>query len=74
SLDRIINYILVGGWPAAIGMNEKQGILLSKEYLKTVLNEDIYKVDNIKRYSHKVELLLRSLARNESTTVTNRTL
>lgn len=74
SLDRIINYVLVGGWPAAIGMNEKQAGLLSKEYIKTVLNEDIYKVDNIKRDGHKVELLLRSLARNESTTVTNKTL
>ena len=74
SLDRIINYILVGGWPAAIGMSEKQGMLLSKEYIKTILSEDIYKVDDIKRDSHKVELLLRSLARNESTTVTNKTL
>ena len=73
-LDRIINHILVGGWPAAIGMNEKQGMLLSKEYIKTVLTEDIYKVDNIKRDGHKVELLMRSLARNESTTVTNKTL
>ena len=71
SLDRIINYILVGGWPAAIGMDEKQGTLIPKEYIKTILSEDIYKVDNTKRDSHKVELLLRSLARNESTTATN---
>ncbi len=74
SLDRIINYVLVGGWPAAIGINEKQGMLLAKEYIKTILSEDIYRVDNIKRDSHKVELLLKSLARNESTTVTNKTL
>ena len=74
SLDRIINYVLVGGWPGSIGMSEKQGMLLSKEYIKTVLTEDIYKTDDIKRDSHKVELLLRSLARNESTTVTNKTL
>ena len=74
NLDAIINYVLVGGWPASINMTEKQGTLLSKEYIKSVLSEDIYKVDNIKRDAHKVELLLRSLARNESTTVTNRTL
>lgn len=74
SLDTLIKYILVGGWPAAIGMDEKQGMLLSREYIKTVLSEDIYKVDNVKRDGHKVELLLRSLARNESTTVTNKTL
>ena len=41
---------------------------------KSVLNEDIYKVDNVKRDKHKVELLLKSLARNEATTVTNKTL
>ena len=74
NLDAIINYVLVGGWPASINMTEKQGTLLSKEYIKSVLSEDIYKVDNIKRDAHKVELLLRSLARNESTTVTNKTL
>lgn len=74
NLDAIINYVLVGGWPASMNMTEKQGTLLSKEYIKSVLSEDIYKVDNIKRDAHKVELLLRSLARNESTTVTNKTL
>lgn len=74
SLDAIINYVLVSGWPQSMNMTEKQGILLSKEYIKSVLSEDIYKVDNIKRDAHKVELLLRSLARNESATVTNKTL
>ena len=74
NLDAIINYVLVGGWPASMNMTEKQGTLLSKEYIKSVLSEDIYKVDNIKRDAHKVELLLRTLARNESTTVTNKTL
>ena len=52
-------------------MSPEQGVLLSKEYIKAVLNEDIYRVDNVQRDSHKVELLLKSLARNESTTVTN---
>ncbi|MCI5745171.1 MAG: DUF4143 domain-containing protein [Erysipelotrichaceae bacterium] len=74
SLEKIISFILVGGWPASIGMDEKQGMLLSKEYIKAVLEEDIYKVDSVKRDAHKIELLLRSLARNESTTVTNKTL
>ena len=62
---------MVGGWPAALGMSPEQGVLLSKEYIKAVLNEDIYRVDNVQRDSHKIELLLKSLARNESTTVTN---
>ncbi len=47
---------------------------VSREYIKNILSEDIYRVDDVKRDSHKVELLLRSLARNEATTVTNRKL
>jgi predicted AAA+ superfamily ATPase len=70
-LGKLIDFILVGGWPAALGMSPEQGVLLSKEYIKAVLNEDIYRVDNVQRDSHKIELLLKSLARNESTTVTN---
>ena len=73
-LEKLISYILVGGWPSANNLSDKQGVLISKEYIKSVLNEDLYKTDNIKRDKHKVELLLKSLARNESTTVTNKTL
>ena len=74
SLKTLISYILIGGWPATLGMNINQGMLVSKEYIKSVLNEDIYKTDETKRDKHKVELLLKSLARNEATTATNKTL
>ena len=70
-LKRLIDHVLVGGWPAAIGMNSEQGALLAKEYIKAVLSEDIYRVDGVQRDGHKIELLLKSLARNEATTVTN---
>lgn len=74
SLDKLIDCVLIGGWPSTIGMSVVQSIIVAKEYIKSVLNEDIYKVDNVKRDKHKVELLLKSLARNEATTVTNKTL
>ncbi len=74
SLDKLIDCVLIGGWPSTIGMSVNQSIIVAKEYIKSVLNEDIYKVDNVKRDKHKVELLLKSLARNEATTVTNKTL
>jgi len=74
NLETLISYILVGGWPSISNLSEKQGMLVSKEYIKSVLNEDLYKTDNINRDKHKVELLLRALARNEATTVTNKTL
>ena len=71
SLDKLLDLILIGGWPANIGLSESEGRLAAKEYINSVLKSDIFKVDNIRRDSHKLELLLRSLARNESTTVTN---
>lgn len=74
NLETIINYILRGGWSVSIGMRQEQAILIAREYLKSFLIEDIYKVDDAKRDQHKVELLLRSLARNESTTATDSTL
>lgn len=74
NLDSLIEYILVGGWPSSINLNSVNGITVAREYIKSVINEDIFKVDKVKRDKHKVELLLRSLARNESTSVTNSTL
>ena len=74
-LNELINLVLIGGWPAVNeDMSAEQGVLIAKEYIKSLINEDIYKVDNVKRNQHKFELLLRSLARNEATTVTNKTL
>lgn len=73
-LERIIELILTGGWPASTKLTFSQAVLIPEEYVRAVLNEDIYKVDGIKRDRHKVELLLRSLSRNEATTVSNTTL
>ncbi len=71
TLESIIEEILIGGWPSALGASVEDGMLIASEYVKAVLNEDIYKVDSIKRDRHKVELVLRSLARNEATTASN---
>lgn len=73
-LKNLIDYVCRGGWPANQSIDINKALLLPKEYIKATLNDDIYKVDEIKRDRHKMELLLRSLARNESTTVTNNTL
>ncbi len=63
-----------GGWPGNLDTGEKDISLLPNEYLNAVIDDDVNRVDGIKRDSRKVRLLLRSLARNESTTATNRTL
>ncbi len=70
-LKTIIDSIVRGGWPANQDIDLDKAALLPKEYMKVFVSDDIDRVDGIKRDKHKMELLLRSLARNESTTVTN---
>ena len=63
-----------GGWPGNLDIDDANISLLPAEYLDAVIDDDVNRVDKTRRNSRKVRLLLRSLARNESTTVTNRTL
>lgn len=73
-LKNIMEIIIRGGWPANIGIPIKQAALLPKEYLNAVIDDDVFRIDGIKRDTKKMRLLLKSLARNESTTVTNKTI
>ena len=63
-----------GGWPGNLDIDDADISLLPGEYLDAVIDDDVNRVDETRRDSRKVRLLLRSLARNESTTATNRTL
>ena len=63
-----------GGWPGNLDIDDANISLLPSEYLNAVIDDDVNRVDETRRDSRKVRLLLRSLARNESTTATNRTL
>ena len=63
-----------GGWPGNLDINDADISLLPGEYLDAVIDDDVNRVDETRRDIRKVRLLLRSLARNESTTATNRTL
>jgi uncharacterized protein len=73
-LRNLITYIIRGGWPGSLGLSLNQAALLPAEYLDAIVNNDVYRMDGIKRNITKMKLLLRSLARNESTTVTNKTI
>ena len=73
-LRELIRLIVRGGWPGSLELPVNQAALLPMEYLNAVIDDDVYRMDGIKRNTIKMKLLLRSLARNESTTVTNKTL
>ena len=73
-LKKLVEWIIRGGWPGSLGLPLEHAALLPMEYLNAVIDDDVYRVDGIKRDTTKMRLLLRSLARNESTTATNKTL
>ena len=73
-LRKITELIYRGGWPGNTDTPIDKAGLLPNEYLKAVIEDDVYRIDGVKRDVSKMNLLLKSLARNESTTVTNKTL
>jgi len=74
SLEKLIYYVVRGGWPGNVGIDVDLAKNLPLEYLKAVIEDDMYNTDGVKRDSRKVSSLLHSLGRNESTVVSNNTL
>lgn len=70
-LNDLIECIIKGGWPANVDIPAEQAALLPLQYIDAIIEDDVYRIDGVKRNKEKMKLLLRSLARNESTTVTN---
>ena len=71
-IEHLAYLIVRGGWPDNIKCAAGKEGILPKGYLDSVVFEDIQKLDeNVKYETHKLQLLLRSLARNESTTVSS---
>jgi len=73
-LEHLIDLTVRGGWPGTLGINIENAMDLSKGYLDAVINKDVQTIDRKKRDVGKMRALIRSLARNESTTVSKSTL
>lgn len=67
-LENIINLIIRGGWPANLSVDPKDSSLLPREYIRLIVSDEINRVSGKKYDLNKIGLLLKSLARNESTT------
>ena len=70
-LRELIDLTVRGGWPESVNLGIPVSTDLTTSYLDTVVNEDMYKAEGIKRDYTKAKLLLKSLARNETTVVSN---
>ncbi len=66
SLVDLANFIVRGGWPESIGLSPNLAQKITKSYLDAVVDKDISSIDGIKRDKDKMRMLLRSLARNET--------
>lgn len=66
SLDHIADLIVRGGWPSDIGLDPEYYGLTAKQYVKEAV-EDACRLDDKDRNREKMRMLLKSLARNEST-------
>lgn len=73
-LYKLAEYIVRGGWPGNLHVPLEHAHLVAEEYINVILGNDLLRLDDIRPDVNKMKLLLRSLARNESTTVTNKTL
>ena len=71
SLKELVYFVVRGGWPGNLGVSASNAQLLPEAYLNAIIEDDVLRLEGIKRDEHKMRLLLRSLARNECTTASN---
>lgn len=64
SLDDIAFLICRGGWPRAIGLGEKTALFQAIDYYDSIVQNDISRVDSVKRDKEKAKRLLKSYARH----------
>ena len=74
ALRDLAYYVVRGGWPGNLNVSAEDASLLPQSYLDAILDDDSQRIDGKKYDIVKMRLLLRSLARNESTTATNKKL
>ncbi len=74
TLEDLASIIVRGGWPASIEVKSDAKYRFAKEYVKSLVHEEVRQLDQVKRNPEKMLNVLRSLARNISTPVANSTI
>ncbi len=73
-LDDIINVMIRGGWPDAVNIPNDNKYNVVKDYVQSLVNEEVKLVDGSSRDKIKMGALLKSLSRNISTSVKKSTI
>lgn len=74
SIESLAKLIVRGGWPATVSNKYEDYSKPVQDYLDSIINIDISRVDEIEKNPQKVAILLKSLARNISTEASVETL
>jgi len=69
--QKIIDLICRGGWPGALGLDNETAVSIPYQYIKSIINMDMSRIDGRRRSRTTVETVLKSLARNNATLVGN---
>ena len=57
-----------GGWPGSINVSKEGALTIARDYLESLITNDIQTVDGVERNPNRLRTILRSLARNTCTT------
>jgi uncharacterized protein len=68
TIERLAFALIRGGWPASMKAAESAALKQVYDYVDTVINIDLSRVDGIEKSPARLRALMRSLARNVSTT------
>ncbi len=72
--DGIIDVMMRGGWPESLNIQGDNQYKIAKEYVQSLLNEDVKYVDGVERDRLKMQALLKSVSRNVSTSINKSTI
>ena len=73
-LEDICVAVVRGGWPEAVKIKSDLKYRIIKEYVNSLVTEEVRFIDGVERNPEKMRAVLRSLARNISTPVKDSTL
>lgn len=59
-----------GGWPLSLDVSSEVALRQSVDYVEAIIEEDISRIDGVKKNTSLVRRLMRTLARNQGTQVT----
>ena len=73
-IDSVAWLICRGGWPRAATIDKEVALDMAYRYYEAVVNNDISRVDNVRRDAERTKRILRSLARNQCAQVSINTI